>query len=105
MEFIRDGKMIGELNGDLFTRTVKSSVHLMVNKDAWAIDYKLFDKYLKPINAKISFYDSETGITYNTDANTYLARGETGEYGSYGKQIFLSRKWFDKNDPNQLKLI
>ena len=103
-DMILNGKHIGSLEGDTFTKDVKGSLHLMKIYDAWGLDLKMFDKFLKPINAKIIIHDKESGITYSTTASTYELYGRKKSHG-YRDQIFLARLHFAQDNPNQQKLI
>ena len=92
-------KVIGELENGVFHKKVSDNKHLMKIYDAYGIDAQAFREHL--LNAKIVI-ESESGI-YESDAKTFQEKGIERDFG-YGKQIFLSRKFFTRRDENQLTL-
>ena len=97
-------KVIGELEDGIFKKKVKASRHLMKIYDAWGIDLNAFEEHLLPINAQIKILDEESNIIYSTTAKVYQSNGIKKDFGD-GRQIFLSRKHFDKESKHQQKLI
>lgn len=93
-------KIIGELNGDVFTKKVKFSKHYMKIYDAWGLDLKMFLEHLFPKNAQIYIEDTESGSVYHISARNWAANGIFRDFG-YGEQIFCPRKHFTRSDKNQ----
>ncbi|SRR5258708_25785751 len=103
MELRYENKVIGTLNGSVFTKKVKASVHLLYKRDAWGIDLIAFEKHLK-YDKIIKIIDLESNKTYEATSQTFEEHGFTENLG-HGEQIFLERKWFSTANPNQPKLI
>lgn len=97
-----DGKIIGELVNNVFTKYVNDKKHLYRRLDAYGIDLKVFEEALEPTNAQIVIH-SDSGV-YTTYARTYRTHGIVINEG-FGRQIMLPRKYFDKENEYQDKLI
>ena len=87
-----NGKVIGKLEGDVFSKVVKGSKHLFRKLNAWGVDAEFFTEHLVSTNKTIVVHDSENGITYQTNATSMR---EHGQYYHFKKgkdhraQIFL----------------
>lgn len=97
-------KIIGELADDIFTKQVKKSKHLFRNFDAWGIDYEAFKKYLELKNVMIIIKETEEKQEYKAHALTFINHGVIKDYG-HGKQILLSRKYFNQDNDKQESLV
>lgn len=96
------GKHVGKLTDTGYYRTVRrSSKHLMVAMDAWAVDKAILDD-LSLHNCKaIQLYDADEGVFYQVSLELFLEKGITKEFG-YGLQLFLPRSyWTVKTPPDE----
>lgn len=83
------GQIIGTIEGDAFTKRVKSSKHMLRKPPAWALD----DAVLRDLSARgvtrIVYVDTETGRTYRTRVDTFTSKGRLFNRGA-GAQVFLT---------------
>ena len=97
------GKVIGNLEDGVFRKSVKSKLHLLLMMEAYGIDLAAFEKHLLPINAEIRILEDGAKV-YFTSAQHFLSKGVIKDFG-HGRQIFLSRKDFETENPKQKPLI
>lgn len=90
------GKIIGDLTDNVFSKTVEGSKHLMKIFDAYGVDRDVLNKL--PKDCKIQITDKETGILYEADRETFRLKGIKKDFG-HSIQYFLPRKHF--TSPNQ----
>lgn len=84
----------------VFVKLVSATVHLQRNMDAWGIDSRVLD-LLKELNIpRIRIIDRESNSIYDAHSNTILNHGVRRDFG-YGEQIFLSRKYWFKGEPDK----
>ena len=81
---------------NIFFTSRDTSKHLLRNKNALAIDYKLFKEILLPKNAFISIRDYKKNCLYNVYASVFAEHGEEIEYLNHRKQICLNLDYFHK---------
>lgn len=93
---IVEGKVIGVLEDNVFSKQVIEAKHLMWTLDAWGIDKEVFDKLLTTALIRIT---DEKGKVYEASGQMYLKHGVVRDRG-HRLQIFLSRRYFDKPDSN-----
>lgn len=91
-------KVIGRFNADTNTfETVRNyTKHLLRNKNAWALDYKLLKELLLPSNSLIVIIDSKRSTVYKTNAEHFYNKGEEIEYLNHRKQMCLNLDLFQK---------
>jgi hypothetical protein len=90
-----EGKVIGKISGDVFSKRVFASKHLLRALDAWGIDKSVIDSLVKEGVKKIVIYEKEGGIYYEVSVEDFVAKGIEADFG-HGKQIFLPRTYFEK---------
>lgn len=83
------GQVIGTIEGDAFTKRVKSSKHMLRQPPAWALD----DAVLRDLAARgvtrIVYLDTETGRAYRTTVAEFTGKGRLFNRGA-GAQVFLT---------------
>lgn len=91
-------KVIGKYNdtNNTFESVRDYTKHLLRNKNAWSIDYKLLMEFLLPKNSFINIIDNKRKVVYKTNATTFKDKGEEIEYLDHRKQICLNLDLFDK---------
>ena len=87
-------KVIGELEGNVFSKTVSKAKHLFKTTDSWGIDYQTYEDVLLPENSTIKIHDTDENKDYTTDAEQYRLYGKVMQFKGFGLQIFLPRKYF-----------
>lgn len=95
--YTRQGKDIGEFDGEVFRQRVKASVHLLKRMDAWGIDALLLDDVLVPAKALIEITDTQNRIRYSISAEDARVVGATFQFDGledFGKQVFVPRSAF-----------
>ena len=81
---------------NIFITSRDTSKHLLRNRNAWALDYKLFKDVLLPVNASIRIYERKKGLLYTVKANVFEEHGEVIEYQNHRPQICLNLDYFTK---------
>lgn len=81
---------------NIFHTSRDTSKHLLRNRNAWALDYKLFKEVLLPSNASIHITEKKKGLLYTVSANTFEQHGEVIEYNNHRPQICLNLGHFTK---------
>lgn len=91
-------KVIGRFDSETntFETTRDFKKHLLLNKNAWAIDYKLLKELLLPSNSTIIIHDVRRSTLYKTSAKTLYEKGEEIDYLKHRKQICMNLDLFDK---------
>lgn len=91
-------KLIGKFNEhtNVFETTRDYRKHLLLKKNAWALDYKLLKELLLPRNSTIIIIDSRRSCVYKTNAETFYNKGEEIEYLQHRKQMCMNLELFDK---------
>ena len=89
-----DGKIIGNLDKGVFTKTVKGSFHKLLTPPAWAIDAYVFDHVLRGRCRLIVVIDREDKRRYTADFATFEAHKGTINR-RYGNQYFLTMDWWN----------
>lgn len=79
-----------------FSTSRNSSKHLLRNRNAWSIDYKLFTELLLPRNSFICIKDTKKKILYQTRSEVFKEHGEVIEYNNHRTQICLNLDHFKK---------
>lgn len=81
---------------NIFLTSRDITKHLFRNKNAWAIDYKLFKDVLLPVNASIRIQERKKGILYTVTSELFEKHGEVIEYNNHRPQICLNLEYFTK---------
>jgi len=82
------GRVVGQVRGDVFCKTVRSSAHMLRRPPAWALDLQsLLDA--ERLGARfVELFDRDSGATYRASAEQVRRYGFTFDRG-HGRQIGL----------------
>jgi hypothetical protein len=99
------GKVIGVIEGNTFSKSVRGSKHQLKHPPAWAIDAVVFDNEIKPNCARILITDKGTNTRYQVSVSNF-DRHKVGIERGFGKQYYLPLPYWEsrKDDVFQLKL-
>ena len=101
-----NGKTIGSLESNRFTKSVIGSKHKLRHPLAWAIDAEAFDSEIQPNATEITVIDKETGLEYHCLVDAFdRLKGELDR--GFGRQYFLTlNHWQVRNNSDkQLNLF
>ncbi len=99
------GRVVGQIDGTTFIKSVHASTHQLQRPPAWAIDAVIFDTEIKPNCTQIRIKDQETGNQYHCSIDTFDQYKGKLDRG-FGHQYFLPLKYWEikENDNFQLRL-
>lgn len=89
-----DGKVIGFLNAETFTKHVKKSKHLFRKANAWAVDTAALEKALKAGANMLEIIDLDEEKHYLIEAAKFAEHGKVINFG-YGEQKLLPLRYFN----------
>lgn len=87
--YAASGQVIGTIEGDAFTKRVKSSKHMLRQPPAWALDDAVLRDLAGQGVARVVYIDTETRRTYCTTVDTFASKGRAFNRGA-GAQVFLA---------------
>lgn len=88
----KEGKVIGTIFYDVFTKTVIESRHKLKKLNAWAIEADQYDKLIRPTCKELRIIDKEHHKTYVSSTKNF--NENKGEVEYFGRQYFLPlSKW------------
>jgi hypothetical protein len=85
---LSDGRVIGWLEGETFTKPVCGSKHRLRQPPAWAIDAEAFDQQVKSQAKEIVIWDRESDTKYRASIEDFDQHKGEFDRGS-GRQYFL----------------
>ncbi len=98
-----DGRVVGEVKGDVFTKRVKASVHFLRTPPAIAFDICSLEAASKLGAEFVEVTDVESGYKYLSSISDVWANGRRFNRG-HGEQIFLPlSRWSVDGRPPKLK--
>lgn len=80
--------VIGHVEGDIFKKRVRSTVHLLRKPRAWACDVDALDQAQAAGAVKVELLDQDTGATYRAALVEFYRHGVTVNRG-HGPQLAL----------------
>lgn len=91
-------KVIGRFDAEtnVFETVRDFKKHLLLKKNAWAVDYKLLTELLLPSNSMIIIHDTKRSTLYKTNAKTLYEKGEEIDYLKHRKQMCMNLELFEK---------
>ncbi|MHA1940058.1 MAG: hypothetical protein ACW97O_17830 [Candidatus Thorarchaeota archaeon] len=100
-----NGKIVGTIENNTFTKQVTGSKHQLRRPPAWSIDAQAFDEQIKPQADEIVIFDKESGIKYHTPVETFDQFKRELDRG-FGRQYYLTLdRWsIQENGNRQLGL-
>lgn len=94
-------RLIGEVDGGIFTTRRQSSKHLYNKLNAWGIDCKAYDGMLKDKELHtIRVIDLDTETTYSTHAENFKKYGTILHFKPHRTQVFLPLKYWSEETKN-----
>jgi len=102
--FNSSGKVIGTLEGAVFTKSVRRSKHFLRALQAWGTDKQVLEDLKAEGCAVVKLIDRESGLVYEAPLERILAQGTEKDLG-FGVQVFLPEKEWQVKDPGQLALF
>ena len=92
-------KVVGVLEGGLFTKSVCGSKHRLRCPPAWAVDAEAFDQQIKTAATIFRVEDRETGAIYEVAVAVFDEhKGQLNR--GYGRQYFLPLSHWQVTRPN-----
>jgi hypothetical protein len=83
------GRVVGQIDGDTFFKSVHASTHQLQRPQAWAIDAVIFDTEIKPNCTHILIKDQDTENKYRCSVDIFdQFKGELDR--GYGCQYYLT---------------
>jgi hypothetical protein len=83
-----DGRVVGEVRGDVFVKRVQGSKHMLQKPRAWAVDVAVLHE-AEALGARaVEVVDTETNTTYRAPLERFWTRGIRVNRG-YGEQVAL----------------
>ena len=98
-----DGKVVGQLQGDVFIKPVVGSRHMLRTPRAWAMDAELYDE-IRPSIQRLVIQDKETGIEYYVSAEVFDRFRGVLDRG-FGRQYFLPLPRWSVERPGDAKQL
>jgi hypothetical protein len=99
-----DGKIIGDIEGGVFTKRVNGKVHMLREPMAWAIDQRAYEEHVKKACHTIVIIDTENGTKYKVSTKVFDEKRVFMNRG-FGPQYYLVMKWWQTIAPGQGVLI
>jgi hypothetical protein len=96
MIYKRQGKTIGQLDGEIYRKTVSKSKHLFRKGNAWGIQAEILRDL--PDDTKIEIYEKEDKALYSVTAKQFRDNCFYLEFKGHGLQAFLELENFDKEN-------
>lgn len=83
-----DGRAVGRVEGGVFRRVMRSTVHQLQRPPAWAADVDALDQARAAGASQVEIFDRDTGATYRAELAEFYRRGVRVDRG-YGMQLAL----------------
>lgn len=101
-----EGKVVGSLQGNTFTKRVKGSKHQLRKPPAWCISKEAFSQEILPNVARIVVEDTENRRYYECSTQTFETHSFEIQRGSYEPQLALTLNFWQVSNTeyNQLTL-
>lgn len=97
------GKIIGEVEGQVFKKPVDASIHQLRKPPAWGIDEDIFRKYIMNRCHTIQITDRKTAQTWTCSVDTFRRKGFLIDRG-YNKQVVLPLFYWTVEGTGQMRL-
>lgn len=100
----RDGRVIGEVLGDVLTKRVRGSVHMLRSPRAWAVDVEAL-RQAERLGARwVVVLDTETGERYRASVAVFWEHGVNVERG-FGLQVALPMDYWQRTPRGELEAV
>jgi len=84
----KNGRVVGRIEHNVFTKEVYGNKHMLRKPIAWAIDCDIFDRVIVPLCYSIHIIDKDTGYRYIVGVKTFRENHQKLNR-KYGNQYFL----------------
>jgi hypothetical protein len=91
-----NNRIIGQVKGNTFIKSVKKSKHLFKKLNAWGIDKAVLEQLLNDGVENIEIKETEEKKSYKAKLTEFNKYGEVADFG-HGVQVFLSLSHYNKN--------
>lgn len=98
---VKVGTLVQLADGIAFIKKVTRSRHFMRVIQGYGIQKQVFDNHLRGKKGYIFIIEDDTGKKLRASIKNWTNNSSTQNYGD-GKQIFLSEKFMEKEDNNNL---
>ena len=96
------GRVVGQVRGNVFHKTVRGSVHMLRRPPAWALDLGSLLQAEKQGARSVEIRDIETGNRYRASIEQVRRHGFTLDRG-YGQQIGLALDRWTLTRPGEVQ--
>ncbi len=96
--FRHGGKVVGEMENNVYKKTVSKSKHLMRVNQSWGIQNDILQKLSD--DTRIEIIDKDESIVYSTTAKFFRDNCTYLQFQNHGLQAFLTLENFDKEKLN-----
>ena len=83
-----DGRAVGRVEGGVFRRVMRSTVHQLQRPPAWAADVDALDQARAAGASQVEIFDRDTGETYRAELADFYRHGVRVSRG-HGVQLAL----------------
>jgi hypothetical protein len=83
------GRVVGQVRGDVFYKTVKRSIHLYRALPGWAVDVVNLDDVERRGARWVELFDKESGARYRATIAEIRRHGRLLNHKNYGRQLCL----------------
>lgn len=94
------GRVVGQVRGGIFHKTVRASIHMLRRPPAWALDVGSLLEAERLGAKSVQVHDTESGCTYAASVELIHRKGFTFDRG-HGRQIALSLDLWTVTRPGQ----
>ncbi|WP_304459402.1 hypothetical protein [Alicyclobacillus sendaiensis] len=98
------GKVVGVVDGDVFTTRRKRAVHFMRAYNGYAVQEDVFRRLLNQGIRIIRVVETDTGTILQTSIDTFDEHGIRFDLG-HGRQVALSERYWEVRPSGQLTLL
>lgn len=95
-EIILDGKIIGQLRGEIFHKEVKRAKHFMNVLNGYGIDSEAFNHVILPTCKTIVLHEKDTKRTYKVSTETFNEKSIYKHFKPHRAQRFLEMRFWDE---------
>lgn len=101
---VHNGRMVGVIEGNTFTKSVERRIHFFRKLQGYAIDKAVISRLPQKGVRFVVVKEKDTGDTYRVPLAEYLEHGIPLNHG-FGEQIVLPLSYFERQESRQLSLL
>jgi hypothetical protein len=99
-----EGRIVGSLQGNTFTKRVKGSKHQLSKPPAWCISKEAFVQDISPNVSRIVIEDTESEKSYECSTQTFDTYSFEIQRGAYEPQLALSLNFWQVSSTSNEQL-